>query len=240
MTTESEEYKEKAKTMWRKDYLPSLLFAGALALGGCSPAPPSPTPAQPTATTAASGASSAGGGSSTVAVGHGGAAPATGPAGGSTTTAPSAQSAAGPGSAGGVIWKAPSRWAVGPERSMRAATYMVPAASGDPEGGECAVFFFGPGQGGSVQANIDRWIGQFEQPDGKPSAERAKQNKEVINGLPVTMVDLTGTFAGGGPMMGTSGKKAGYRLLGAIVEGPQGVVFFKLTGPAATVAAANN
>jgi hypothetical protein len=57
--------------------------------------------------------------------------------------------------------------------------------------------------------------------------------------LPVTIVDVSGTYKGGGPMMGQSGgPKAGYRLLGAIVEGPDGEVFFKLTGPAKTVTAA--
>ncbi len=39
-------------------------------------------------------------------------------------------------------------------------------------------------------------------------------------------------------MMQSTGKKAGYRLVGAIVEAPEGNVFFKLTGPAPTVAAA--
>jgi hypothetical protein len=33
-------------------------------------------------------------------------------------------------------------------------------------------------------------------------------------------------------------RKPGYRIAGAIVEAPQGSVFFKLTGPAATVQAA--
>jgi hypothetical protein len=37
--------------------------------------------------------------------------------------------------------------------------------------------------------------------------------------------------------MESTGKKTGFRLLGAIVAGPQGSVFFKLTGPAKTVAA---
>jgi hypothetical protein len=32
--------------------------------------------------------------------------------------------------------------------------------------------------------------------------------------------------------------KPGYRLIGAIVEAPEGMVFFKLTGPAKTVQAA--
>ncbi len=116
---------------------------------------------------------------------------------------------------------------------MRAATYVIPAAAGDSEGAECAVF---KNIGGGVQANIDRWVGQFEKTGG-PS----KQDKATINGFQVTTVDLSGTFKGGGPMMGqSSGPKPGYRLLGAIVEAPSGEIFFKLTGPAKTVAAAQS
>jgi len=116
---------------------------------------------------------------------------------------------------------------------MRAATYLIPAAKGDSKGAECAVF---KNIGGGVQANIDRWIGQFEKTEGA-----AKQKKETINSFAVTTVDVSGTFKGGGPMMGqSSGPKTGYRLLGAIVETPQGEVFFKLTGPAKTVAAAQS
>jgi hypothetical protein len=52
-------------------------------------------------------------------------------------------------------------------------------------------------------------------------------------------VDIKGTYLNpGGGMMQSQGEKPDYRLLGAIVEAPQGNVFFKLTGPAATVAAA--
>ena len=120
---------------------------------------------------------------------------------------------------------------------MRAATYAVPAAPGDKEDGECAVFYFGPGQGGGVQDNLDRWISQFQQPDGKPSKTAAQISKQTINGLPVTTISLTGTYISGGPMMAAKIPRPGYRLLGAIVEGPQGAVFFKFTGPAKTVAA---
>jgi hypothetical protein len=144
-----------------------------------------------------------------------------------------AESSAAPAQGGAVKWTAPARWESKPASGMRAATYVIPAASGDSEGGECPVFI---NIAGGVQANIDRWIGQFEKTDGAPV-----QKKETINGLPVTIVDVSGTFKGGGPMMGQSGaSKAGYRLLGAIVEGPEGEVFFKLTGPAKTVAAAQD
>jgi len=135
------------------------------------------------------------------------------------------------GGSGAVQWSAPKRWEAKPASGMRAATYLIPAAKGDSEGAECTVF---ENLGGGVQGNITRWIGQFENPDGAPN-----QNKEAINGLTVTTVDVSGTFKGGGQAMGqSSGPKTGYRLLGAIVEGPEGDVFFKMTGPAKTIAAA--
>lgn len=139
--------------------------------------------------------------------------------------------------AGGLQWSVPADWSTGAERPMRAATYSVPAATGDPEAGECAVFYFGPNEGGGVEANIDRWIGQMKQPDGSSSATKAKTRK-LEGGLPITLVDLTGTYlASGGPMMQVTAEHPGFRMMGAIVQGPQGAVFFKFTGPEKTVAA---
>jgi hypothetical protein len=138
------------------------------------------------------------------------------------------------GSQGGssaVKWTRPARWKDGPLKQMRTATYMIPAAAGDSEEAECAVFM---NIGGGVQANIDRWVGQFEKTDGAPS-----QKRDMINGMIVTTVDVSGTFKGGGAMMGqSSGPKSSYRLLGAIAQGPEGEIYFKLTGPAKTIAAA--
>jgi hypothetical protein len=73
---------------------------------------------------------------------------------------------------------------------------------GDPEDGECAVFYFGAGQGGGVNENIQRWIGQFEAPGGGPADKLAKTSKGTSSGLPVTRVNRTGTYkAATGPMM---------------------------------------
>ena len=115
---------------------------------------------------------------------------------------------------------------------MRAATYAIPAGGG-PEAGECGVFFFGRGQGGSVEDNLARWKAQFE------AASPAKEQTVTVNGLKVHEIDLAGTYTSpGGPMMQSQGKKPGWRLIGAIVEAPDGLVFFKCTGPAATMAKA--
>ena len=135
-------------------------------------------------------------------------------------------------STAGIHWSVSKRWIAQPLRTMRVATYAAPAAEGDAEGGECAVFYFGNNQGGNIDANIDRWAAQFENA-GKPS-----RSSREVNGLKVTLVQISGTYlAPSGPMMQSQGKKENYRLLGAIVEAPEGLVFFKYTGPTKTIAA---
>lgn len=144
-----------------------------------------------------------------------------------------------PSSVAGLEWSVPESWQAGQERPMRAATYLVAPESGDPEGAECAVFYFGADQGGDVESNIQRWISQFEQPDGSPSTKVASTGKLEVDGLAVTTVEVSGTYtASMGPMSGTQSNKENFHLQGAIVEGPQGAVFFKMTGPAKTVGAA--
>jgi hypothetical protein len=123
-------------------------------------------------------------------------------------------------SVAGLHWTAPAGWKAGPQKPMRAATYVVDDA-------ECVVYFFGQGQGGSVQANIDRWKGQFTQPATPTIANR------VVHGLKVTTIDIAGNYGG---MNGGAGKP-GYRMLGAIIENQGGNIFLKFTGPAKTIAA---
>jgi hypothetical protein len=135
-------------------------------------------------------------------------------------------------SGAGVRWTMPAAWKAEAQRPMRLATYTI------PPGAECGVYFFGSGQGGSVDANLDRWIGQFLQADGKPSKDAATIAKRTIHGWPVTTVDVSGAYTGmAGPTAQPGPAMAGYRMLGAIVEGPQGSIFFKFTGPAKIVAA---
>ena len=134
------------------------------------------------------------------------------------------------GSAGGLRWTVPARWQVGAARAMRAATYTIPAAPGG-DAGECGVFYFGKGQGGSVEENLDRWAKQFEAPTAAP-----KKSERTVNGLKIHLLDVSGTYlAPSGPMMQSQGSKPGWRLSGAIVEAPDGLVFFKCVGPAATM-----
>ena len=203
-----------------------LLGVAASWLTGCSnPKKESAGPAVPPSDIASAHGNAGPGGSPPPAGAPGGMPPggvAGPPAGGSPT------------SAAGLVWTLPAGWTVEAARSMRVATYAIPAVPGDAEGAECAVFYFGAGQGGGVDANLQRWIGQFQ------PATRSKRSAKKVNGVQVSLADAAGTYtAHGGSMSRSQGDKPGWRLLGAIAEGPQGAVFFKLAGPAKTVAAAS-
>jgi hypothetical protein len=178
------------------------------------------------------------GSASGVASAHGGAGAAVDTTGQAGTGAPmpapiQAQTGGTPTAAAGVRWSLPVRWTVQAERPMRVATYSISPAPGDAEGAECAVYYFGANQGGGVDANFERWIGQFQ------PATSSKRSTRQVDGLEVSLLDVTGTYtAPAGPMMKSQGSKPGWRLRGAIVGGPGGSVFFKLTGPKKTVATA--
>lgn len=134
------------------------------------------------------------------------------------------------GAVAGIQWSYPEAWTRDAGRPMRVVTYAIPAAEGDPEPGECGVFYFGEQQGGDVDGNIQRWGAQFE------GATQAEKTAMQVGGMNVTTVRIEGTFlAPGGPMMQSQGKKENYKLLGAIIEAPGGMVFFKCTGPAKTI-----
>ena len=138
-------------------------------------------------------------------------------------------------SAAGLRWTAPAGWKSEAPKPMRATTYTAAPAAGDKASAECGVYFFGAGQGGSVDANIERWKDQFHGADGKAAV--AKVAKRTARGLTITTVDTSGEYSGlSGPL--ASGRAVpGYRLLGAIIEAPGGNVFVKFAGPAKTVAA---
>ena len=133
-------------------------------------------------------------------------------------------------------FSAPKEWTVTPSSSsMRVAQYALPRAPGDAEDGELIVYFFG-GQGGSVQANLDRWLGQMEQPDGRPSKAVATTEVLTVSGMKVTVLDVSGKYvAEMAPGSPTRYNKPGFRLKAAVVETTGGPYFVKLTGPAKTV-----
>ena len=134
-------------------------------------------------------------------------------------------------------FKMPDGWeSEAPSSKMRVAQYRLPKAEGDAEDASLVVYYFGSAQGGSVEANIDRWISQMEQPHSGSSKAKAKTEMLTVNRLKVTTVDVAGTYiAEMSPGSATHYNKPGFRLRGAVVETPKGFYFAKLIGPEKTV-----
>ena len=131
-------------------------------------------------------------------------------------------------SAGGIPFEAPKGWqSQKPSSSMRKAQFVIKDKNGTAE----VVFFhFGPGAAGGVKANVERWLGQFNEPADQI---KAKISDEKINNIKVTYVTAEGTFMKGPPFGGNKVPVPNSGLLAAIIEGKQGAVFIKATGPKA-------
>ncbi len=133
--------------------------------------------------------------------------------------------------------KPPKGWTMEqPASEMRKAQFAIPKASGDPEDGQAAIFYFGPAAG-SVEANVKRWCEQFEQLDGKSSEEVAKREQVKAGKIDVTLIDLSGHMKSPMAPITPGPTKDNYRLLAAIIEAPSGPWFVKATGPAKTMEA---
>jgi len=138
--------------------------------------------------------------------------------------------------ASGLTFTTPDGWRSSPPgSSMRVAEFTLTRASGDAEDAQLVVYYFG-GSGGSIDANMQRWIGQIQQADGKPSTGLAKRETRSVNGLALTLVDVSGTYvAEMAPGSTQRNNKPHFRLRAGVVETPKGPYFIKLTGPERTV-----
>jgi len=127
-----------------------------------------------------------------------------------------------------LIYTLPQSWKpqLTTASTFRMAQAEIPGSGGP---GELAVFFFGAGGGGDVEANLARWVNQVE----ATSAPR-HENFE-IDGLRVTWVEVGGTIKPSSMGMGATTAQPNSRMFGAVIEGYGGPWFFKATGPDQTM-----
>lgn len=136
---------------------------------------------------------------------------------------------------GGLTFEAPEGWAYRhPASPMRRAELGVRGEDGTAG---LVVYFFGDRGAGSVQANIDRWVGQFKETDGSALTKVTPVTQKVA-GFKVTQVEVAGTYVSG---MGSGGDsqepQPGQRMIATIVETPSGPYYFKFLGDEAVVKA---
>jgi len=129
----------------------------------------------------------------------------------------------------------PAGWTTKPTTSnMRVANFVLPAQPGAEA--ELIIYYFGESGAGSVEDNLDRWLGQFQQPDGKSSRDAAKIEKTKFGGQDATYVSVTGRYvAQAMPGATQAVDKTDQALLGAIVSSPSGPYYFKLVGAKKTL-----
>jgi len=127
----------------------------------------------------------------------------------------------------------PTDWNIlKPSSSMRAAQIEIPASR--PL--ELVVFYFGPGQGGPVAANIARWQGQFRLIDGKSVQPKVSQFTTAGN-FTVNWIELRGDYARGVGMGPVGEYQPDQMLIAAITQTPKGNLYIQLHGQANDVTA---
>jgi len=134
-----------------------------------------------------------------------------------------------------LAWDAPGGWTRAENTSsLRKATYKIPKHVDDMEAPELAISV----AGGAIDANIDRWVSQFDE----AAKATLKRTTRKVAGYDVTIVELSGTYQGNTmPGAPQTGPKASYALLGAIVPvDPEARWFFKMIGPTRSVSAARS
>lgn len=137
----------------------------------------------------------------------------------------------------GITFDPDATWIDNGPSGMRKADYGLAPVEGETDTASLTVFYFGPGSGGGIDANLQRWIGQMSMAEGGSP----RQTTQEIAGMPTHLLEVHGTYNAsmGGPMSGQSEPKEDYSMYAAVLETEQGNVFFKLTGPAATAAEMN-
>lgn len=140
--------------------------------------------------------------------------------------------------ASGIGFMIPEGWQPEtPSTPVRLAQYRLPGPGGDAE---LSVFSFGAGQGGTPQANIERWVSQFRADDATTSSQPAEVAEHEAGGLRVYLVKTWGTYTPTAMGMGGGASQPlpNYALFGLVVEGgPEGLLFVKVTGPKPTIEA---
>ena len=128
---------------------------------------------------------------------------------------------------------APGSWKkVKPKFQFYHAEFSIPKVEGDPNDGRITFSQVG----GSIDANLDRWVGQFKDLKNDDADSVKKVAKEFAD-TPVQIIHIKGTFMeGAGGPFGKKTEREDYVLMGAALETGSGSnVYIKAYGPSKTM-----
>jgi len=135
----------------------------------------------------------------------------------------------------GVVFNPASQWHALDPSGDKKAFYKYDPVLGDTVGAEMAVYQFGA-EGSNWQDIMDRWINQMSYADGRDRYSAAIRHDRVVGGMTAHVLSMLGTY--NPPSAGFDREEApardAHRLIAVAVEGPQGDLYFKLTGPDST------
>jgi hypothetical protein len=124
---------------------------------------------------------------------------------------------------GNLLANVPDTWrGIRPSSSMRLREFRLGVAADDAT---LAIF---KNIGGTIDNNLERWSGQFGY---SLSDSEVNIRAENINGMQVSIISILGTYTNTMVFSNATQPKPNYRLLGAIADTPDGLYYFKLTGP---------
>lgn len=122
----------------------------------------------------------------------------------------------------GIQFEVPAGWeqvALSPaQQGMISASFRIPEAGDDVKLTLSSV-------GGGIEANLQRWRGQFQLPAG----ENPIQKTVRVDGTDAIWLDLRGTFDTGPALQGTA--ESGMRMIGVAIPRSPRDFYLKLTGP---------
>ena len=114
--------------------------------------------------------------------------------------------------------------------------FSIPKIKDDQRDGRLTVM----AAGGSLQQNVNRWLGQFRDARPQKDADGNVAQRLKAGGNTIHLVDISGTYQDRRGPFGPATLREGYRMLGAIIETAtldQTFYFCKFYGPQATIAA---
>lgn len=135
----------------------------------------------------------------------------------------------------GLEAHAPAAWTMVPPATDKRLVQFKITTPGEGMTAEVIVYYFGKGDGGTAEANIERWQGQFVGTKDHPVIPTV--NRFESNGMTVTTAELHGAYARGIGVGPVGVPKPDQTLLAAVVETPEGNLIIQLHGKAASVSA---
>ncbi len=126
---------------------------------------------------------------------------------------------------GSLSFRAPGSWQeIRPSNAMRVKEYIIDPTSQT----RLAVYFF-PGMKDAVDANLERWINQFD----ANNRQELQKNKFNQNHVTTTVFEMQGTYLKAERPMDPSSPKLelkDHTMLAAVAETDSGTWFFKTYG----------